>query len=118
MESDSNIGYSANEFHILRKAQEFNEGPNHVLSKLNIAIHPYTLFVFNKILLRNRDSIENILAELKSVNKQEILELLTSVYFDPIANHPVMNDELREKEVKYLNQYIIHISDLLSDDDY
>ena len=57
---------------VLRDAQELEQDPYIVLPELKICTHIYTLFVYNKMLLKKKDTVENILHELKFVNHPEV----------------------------------------------
>lgn len=103
---------------ILHEAQENQGGPMYVLPELKIKIHAYTIFVFNKILLKRKDSVENVLSDLRFCNQSEILNALGQIHFGT-TDHPNETVEFLENAgVKYLEQFIIHNSNLLNDDDY
>lgn len=116
MKSDPIQGYSANEYNILSEAQELKQDASIVLPLLNIAIHPYTQFIINKILVRKLDSIENILTELKFINTTEILELIRLSVGENFVNYKRIEDEL--KGIKYLNEFITYKANILDDDQY
>lgn len=102
----------------LREAQENQSDPMHVLPELKISTHTYTIFVFNKILLKRKDSVENILHDLKFCNQPEILNALGQIQFDTTEHDHELIEYLESTGVKYLPQFLIHNSNLLSDDDY
>ncbi len=102
----------------LRDAQENQSDPMHVLPELKISTHTYTIFVFNKILLKRKDSVENILHDLKFCNQPQILNALGQIQFGTTDHDPEVVEFLETAGVKYLQQFIIDNSNLLSDDDY
>ena len=106
------------EIQILREAQEFKYDPYIVLPELKLPTHVYTLFVYNIMLLMHKDSVENILLELKLVNTPEILEVLGQFSLGTLENEHEKLDYLEGLGVKYISQFSMHNSNLLSDDDY
>lgn len=61
---------------ILREAQQENKDPFTILPELNITTHIYMIFVYNEILLGKRDSVENVLHELRFAEKYELLNTI------------------------------------------
>lgn len=119
MTFDPTQGYSANEYNILSSAQELKQDASVVLPFLNIAIHPYTVFVINKVLSRKFDTIENILEELKYVNNPEILDLIGVSLGENYTYDSLIEENLEGKrEIKYLNEYITYLANILDDEDY
>ena len=106
------------ELQTLRDAQEHNLDPFFVLPELKIPTHAYTIFVYEKILLKRKDNLENILHELKFVNHPTILDALGRLGFGTLENAATITDILKAVGVKYIEPFIIHNSNLLSDDDY
>ncbi len=102
----------------LRDAQENQSDPMQVLPELKITTHTYTIFVFNKILLKRKDSVENVLHDLKFCNQPEILAALGQIQFGTTDHDPEVIEFLESVGVRYLQQFIIDNSDLLGDDDY
>lgn len=90
----------------------------HVLPELKITTHTYTIFVYNKILLKQKDSVENILHDLKFSNHPDILNALGQIQFGTTEQDHDRVKFLEFIGVKYLQQFIMHNSNLLSDDDY
>jgi hypothetical protein len=103
---------------ILREAQENQSDPFYVLPELKITTHTYTIFVFNKILLKGKDSVENVLHDLRFCNQPEILDALGQIHFGRIDNDHEIDELLEAVGVKYLQQFIIYNSNLLDDDAY
>jgi hypothetical protein len=118
MKSDPIQGYSANEYNILSEAQELKQDASIVLPLLNIAIHPYTQFIINKILVRKLDSIENLLTELKFANNPETLDLIDVVQYKTHDNFPEIEVDLIQNGIKHLNAFLIFKADLIDYEDY
>lgn len=102
----------------LRDAQENQSNPMDVLPELKITTHAYTIFVFNKILLKRKDSVENVLHDLRFCNQPEILNALGQIQPGTTDHDPEIVEFLENAGVKYLQQFIIDNSNLLDDDDY
>ncbi len=107
------------ELQTLREAQNLQENAFAVLPELKIPTHTYTLFVYHKILLQRKDTIENILHELKFVsNFPDILDAIGKIEQGTLDNEPEVAAVLEKIGVRYLQQFYMHNSNLLSDDDY
>ncbi len=86
---------------------------------MKIPTHLYTLFVYNEILLKKKDIVENILHELKFVNRSEILDALGKLinnYKESSKESAELIEFLNDCGVAYLQQFIISISNTLNDD--
>jgi len=133
---------------LLKDAFEKDWDYDIVFSELNILPHTYTIYVFNVILKKQKDTIENVLEELKYVSEEsDLLDTIgrlaqatpqldiyssslgysnygpeevevkidgQKVYMPPSE----IEEYLVNKGVKYINRYIISLSNLLDDDDY
>jgi hypothetical protein len=107
------------ELQTLREAQEKQQDPFYVLPELKVKTHSYTLFVYNKILLERKDNLENILHDLKFTSHYpDILDALGQIEQGTLDNEPEVAEFLEKIGVRYLQQYYMHNSNLLSDDDY
>ncbi|CAN5621701.1 hypothetical protein BH10BAC3_BH10BAC3_24090 [soil metagenome] len=108
------------EVKILENAKTQKLDPFNVLPELNIRTHIYTIFVFDKILLPAKDSVENIWKELQLTRDPEVLDYtgkigLKEYDFEPHVDYKKL---LEAKGLKYLKQFIKSQAELLSDDDY
>ena len=112
------LSNAKSELQILRDAQEIRQDIFLVLPELKITIHTYTIFVYEKILLKRKDIVENILHDLKFVNHPDILDALGRIGQGKLENEPAVVSILKAVGVKYIDQFIMHNSNLLSDDDY
>lgn len=113
------LSNAQSELQTLRDAQKMQQDAFYVLPELKIKTHIYTLFVYDKILLKQKDSIQNILYELKFVsNDPEILDTLGRLAQGLLDNEHEVTASLAIRGVRYIQQFIMHNSNLLSDDDY
>jgi len=106
------------ELQILREAQQSQSDTMYVLPELKITQHAYTKFVFDKILLKGKDSVENVLNDLRFCNQPEILNALGKIHYGTTEHDHEIVAFLDTVGVKYLQQFIIHNSNLLDDDIY
>jgi len=99
------------ELELLIEAKGTNRDPMFILPQLGIATHVYPLFVYNNILMYGQDSPENILAELKLVNNNELLDILgrMSVSTEWIENVEEKITTLEKRGLKYIRQYTMSI---------
>jgi hypothetical protein len=103
---------------ILKEAQIHQQDPFIVLPELNIKTTVYSIFVYEKILLKNKDSVENVLKDLKFTNQRIILDALGKIQENTIDQDEEAVEFLESIGVRYLNQFLIHNSNLLDDDCY
>ena len=96
---------------ILRGAQLTKQDPMYVLPELKIRTHSYTLFVYNNILLKEKDSPENVLLELKMINDYPyILGLLGRMEQGILDNESDVIEFLEKIGVRYIQQFKLHNS--------
>ena len=93
---------------VLENAQEHNHDVSIVLAELKIKNHLYTHFVFDEILIKRKDTLENILYELKLTKNPEILNELGYIGMidDEDSNYKIQI--LKDVGVKYLDLYIAY----------
>ncbi len=103
---------------ILRDAKELKQDAFIVLPELKIPTHAYTIFVYDEILLNEKDSIENVLIDLRLVNKPEILNALGRLIQGDNEDAAKASEYLKNYSIRYIQQFIMLSSNLLSDDDY
>ena len=90
----------------MKNAQEFNQDVSSVLAELKVKNHSYTHFVFDEILLKKKDTVENVLHELKLTKDFEILNILGHVGIVDDETLNEMTQVLKEVGIKYLDLYI------------
>lgn len=104
--TEYNLSNPKPELEILREAQETQESAFSVLPELKVSTHVYTIFVYDQILLKRKDSVENILQELKLVsNHPKALDAIGSVEFSRLANEAEVIEALETIGVKYIRQF-------------
>jgi hypothetical protein len=101
---------------LLRNAQQTKGNPMYVLPELKVPTHTYTLFVYNKILLPQKDSVENVLQEFRVVGQYDTLDALGRLKEGILDNAPQAVGALKERGVQYIDQFMIDNSNLLDDD--
>jgi len=95
---------------ILKDAQEQKKSPYQVLPELGINPHMYTIFVYNEFLLKDRDTIGNILSTLRLANRNDILNHLGNIENGDSATPPETIKELQKIGILYLDEYRDHAS--------
>lgn len=97
------------ELQILREAEELHRDPMYVLPELKVLTHIYTLFVYNKIFLKGKDNLENILHELKFVSdNSDIRDAIGQVASGKLKNEAEVVGFLEKLGVRYIEQFHIH----------
>jgi len=132
---------------ILKESLIFDYDVANTFAELGILLHIYTIYVYNVILFKRKDTVENILEELRFVNGEpKILGLIGQMSvnyipadinsrsegcltFQPDILYTLDGDEkflniweivdlLEQKGVKYIRRFIVSHSGLIDDDDY
>lgn len=91
---------------ILKNAQEYNQDVSSVLAELKVKNHLYTHFVFDEILLKKKDTVENVLHELKLTKGIDILTALGNVGYIEGETLKEMTQLLKDVGIKYIDLYI------------
>jgi hypothetical protein len=103
---------------LLKEAKDLDLDPMDVLPELNISTHIYTRFVYEKVLLKNRDNLKNILRELNYVNEPEILDALGRLAYCEGEDAALASAFLDNFRLKYIQPFIYSLSTVISEDDY
>jgi hypothetical protein len=105
---------------ILANAKAQKLDPFSVLPELNIKVHIYTIFIYDKILLHEKDSIENIWHELQLTRDPEVLVYTGKLGLKKyeFEEHMDYKKLLENKGLKYLDHFINTQELFLSDTDY
>lgn len=122
MPLDKEIDYKINELHktateyllskgkseiqILKDAQDLQQDAYAVLPELKITTHIYTCFVYDKILLEQKDTIENILEDLKFVNNYKTLNQIWEIVQAKDEDKSNFVVDLKKTDIKYINQFL------------
>lgn len=91
---------------VLREAQENESDVMYVLPELKIPMHVYTIFVYNDILLKGKENVENVLHELRLCNQPEVLNALGTLYVGTPGAEEEQLEFLRPVGLKYLHAFI------------
>lgn len=91
---------------ILIEGLEMDQDPFMVLPQLKIATHSYTFFVYNNILLKRKDTVENVLHQLRLVNRPKILGALGTLEQNNVENSIEVIKYLKDNGVKYLAEFL------------
>lgn len=79
-----------------------------VLAELSLPTHSYTIFVYEDILLEDKDTVENVLHELKFVSKLGVLGTLGQLEQGAIKNEDETIDLLEINGLKYIRQFVFN----------
>jgi hypothetical protein len=101
------LGNTKTELQTLLEAQEQQKDPFEVLPELKITTHTYTIFVYNQILLKKKDTAENILHELKLANHSGLLGAIGNLEQGNIENAEELIQLLKAKGLKYLDDFVL-----------
>jgi hypothetical protein len=92
---------------VLTKAKDLKLDPFGVLPELKIITHIYSIFVYEEILLKERDTPENVLKELELFNTDDSILFVNTL----IESFRITGEQNFEKqnisELKYINQFIL-----------
>jgi hypothetical protein len=92
---------------VLTKAKDLKLDPFGVLPELKIITHIYSIFVYEEILLKERDTSENVLKELELFNTDDSILFVNKL----IESFRIAGEQNFEKqnisELKYINQFIL-----------
>jgi len=94
------------EIQILKEAQENKESAFSTLPELGFTTHTYTIFVYNNILLKSRDKIENIFEELKLANKPRILHIIGNLAVGNLEKPLEVIEVLKHLGLKYIDDFV------------
>ena len=95
---------------ILIEAQRLQQNAFSVLPELSIPTHVYTNFVYDEILLKKKDTPENVLNELKLVTESNLLNILGKLEQNLIHDKKDIIEILENIGVKYIQQFCFHFN--------
>lgn len=86
-----------------------------VLPKIDLPVHIYNKFVYNEILLKNRDTIKNALNAMRMVRDKNFLNDLGIIALckEMSSLEILILKKLKKAKVKYLNEYIYYYKNRL-----
>lgn len=79
-----------------------------VLPELSIPTHVYTIFVYNEILLKKKDLIENITHEFRCVYQFELLDILGKLGLGYLTDETEIVELLEQFGLKYIQQFLFY----------
>lgn len=91
---------------VLEEARAEKQNPFNVLPELGIITHSFTLFVYDAVLLKNRDTVENVWQCLKMTKQPPIIEALGTLYADGQSRDETAFRFLQSCELPYLDEFI------------
>lgn len=93
---------------LLIMAKDRKSDPFDILPELSVNSNSYTLYIYNEILLKNKASDEDVLAEFDRMKKLNCLSHIYMLCFDPDYQTNPLFDELQQAGLKYLHSYLKH----------
>jgi hypothetical protein len=94
------------ELKTLRAALQMQLDPFDVLPEIKVELHIYTLFVYNKILLPQEDTVDAVLQEFKVVNNDQVLDTLGRLKEGKLENKLEAIRWLQSMGLKYVNGFM------------
>ncbi len=94
---------------LLTEAQNKQLDVFYVLPVLSIPTHIYTIFVYNEILLKRKDLIENIIHELRFVYQFGLLNILGKLELGYLTDETEIVELLEQFGLKYIQQFLFFI---------
>jgi len=98
------------ELQILRDARELNQDASYLLPELKIRTHTYTIFLYEKVFLKDKERVEDILQELRLVeNTPEVLNALGALDNSEDKRSAESQELIKfitDSGVKYLRKFI------------
>ena len=79
-----------------------------MLAELSLPTHSYTVFVYEDILLEDKDTVENVLHELRFVSKLGVLGTLGELEQGAIKNEVEIIKLLEINGLKYIHQFVFN----------
>ncbi len=95
---------------ILTEGRDAKSNPFAILPLLKVTPHAYTLFVYNQILLQGKDSVENVLHELKLANQSAILGTIGNLEQGNMQNPDEQITRLKGLGIKYIDDFLRELS--------
>jgi hypothetical protein len=98
---------------ILQKAQQNKEDAILVLPELKVQQSLYTLFVYDEILMKHKDSIDHIWEELKLCKDEKIRSLIANLSDSNTDEVALLSMMLEANGLRYVKQFINEKKNLL-----
>ena len=98
---------------ILEKAQQNKEDAILVLPELKVQLSLYSLFVYDEILIKQKESIEHVWDELKLCKDEKIRSLIADLSDPNIDEVALLSIVLEANGLRYVKQFINEKKNLL-----
>ena len=98
---------------ILQKAQQNKEDAILVLPELKVHLSLYSLFVYDEILIKQKDSIEHVWDEFKLCKDEKIRSLIADLSDPNIDEVALLSIVLEANGLRYVKQFINEKKNLL-----
>jgi hypothetical protein len=92
---------------VLAKAKDLKLDAFSVLPELKIITHIYSIFVYEEVLLKEKDTPENVLKELELFNTDESILLVNKLIESFRINTEQNFEKQNISELKYINEFIL-----------
>lgn len=102
------------EIQLLKDAQESQRNTFHVLAELSLPTHVYMIFVYEEILLKRRDMLENILQEFRFANQPDILNRLGRLEEEELNDENATVQIFEDIGLNYVRQFVFFIKNQTS----
>ena len=98
---------SLSEIEILCEAKATKRDPMFILPAIGITTHVYTIWVYQNILLKSRDTPKNVLIELKRLNF-DLLNTVGNMHnnIEWLENPETFIETMEEKGLQYIRSYV------------
>lgn len=119
MEADAYLKSSAiTDKQLLQQAQENHLPATEVLPELKIPIHIYTLFIYEHVLLKSRDTLDYILEEFNKTKYDKTLDAIGRLVQHDAKLNKLAQNFLEDSQLKYLQAFVFDRFGLMSPDEY
>jgi hypothetical protein len=98
---------------ILTQAQKYKEDGIFVLPELKVQLSLYTMFVYDEILMKHKDSIDHVWEELKLCKDEKISSLIANLSDPNTDEVAFLSIMLEAHGLRYVKQFINEKKNLL-----
>jgi hypothetical protein len=98
---------------ILQKAQQYKEDAILVLPELKVQLSLYSLFVYDEILMKQKDTIDHVWDEFKFCKDEKIRSLIANLSDPNTDEVALLSMMLEANGLRYVKQFINEKKNLL-----
>ena len=91
---------------LIDAARKYHQTPFDVLPEMLVHINSYTLFIYNEIMMKGKDTDKNIIDEFERIGMLNCLPEIYMLCFDKEYTKNPLYDELRGRGLQYLSAYL------------